>query len=153
MPGWGARNVDRLRRLYPRVPQRFWQRLDLPAAQVRVGITVMGSLFLVAAALGARTDGRSLAYQAILIGFAVHGLGHLGQAVLARGYAPGPITSMLVVLPFSIWAWLVVEDSGAVTTHVGVLVTVGILLITPTVVGVQVASLAGRRLVSRIRPR
>jgi len=151
MPGWGARNVDRLRHLYPRVPQRFWRRLDLPAVHVRVGITVMGLVFLVAAALGARTDGRAVVYQVVLIGFGVHGLGHLGQALLARGYTPGMITSVLVVLPFSIWAWRVVEDSGAVTANMGVLITVGVLLITPVIVGVHLAVFAGRRLVGRVR--
>jgi Protein of unknown function with HXXEE motif len=153
MPGWGSRNVDRLRRLYPRVPPRFWRRLDLPAVHVRAGITVMGLVFLLAAALGARTDARSIVYQVILIGFGVHGLGHLGQALLARGYAPGLITSVLVVLPFSTWAWLVVEASGAVTAHVGVLVSVGVLLITPVIIGVHLAVFAGRRLASRVRQR
>ena len=83
----------------------------------------------------------------------MHGLGHLGQALLARGYAPGLITSVLVVLPFSIWAWLVVEASGAVTAHVGVLVSVGVLLITPVIIGVHLAVFAGRQLARRVRQR
>jgi hypothetical protein len=153
MPGWGARNADRLRRLYPRVPVRFWRLLDLPAGQVRIGITVMGLLFLAAAALGARTDGVSPVYHVALIGFGVHGLGHVGQAVLARGYTPGVITSVLVVLPFSIWAWSVLDGAGAVTADLGVAVAIGVLLIAPVIVGVHLLVFAGRWLANRMHRR
>ena len=29
LPGWGRRNIPRLRRLYPRVPERVWSVLDM----------------------------------------------------------------------------------------------------------------------------
>ncbi|WP_425547298.1 HXXEE domain-containing protein [Actinomadura vinacea] len=53
---------------------------------------------------GHRTRGSSPAYQAVLLGFGLHGVAHLAQAAAVRGYTPGSVTSPLVVIPFTLWA-------------------------------------------------
>jgi hypothetical protein len=139
MPGWVGRNADRLRRRYPRLPEGVLRRLDLPATHIRVAIALMGLVFLVAAADGARTEGQSLLYQVALVGFGVHALGHVGQAVLARGYTPGVVTAVLVVAPFSVWAWLRVRAAGAVDGDGTLALLLGVLAIAPAILAAHLA--------------
>lgn len=112
MPGWGGRNLPRLRRLYPKVPERVWSVLDLPRAQVALAIGLMGAFILAASWDGARTGGRSTFFQIVLVGFGLHALVHLGQSALARGYTPGVVTAPLLVAPFTVWAWLQLDREG-----------------------------------------
>jgi hypothetical protein len=142
MPGWGARNADRLRRIYPRIPPWLLRRLDPPAFQARLAIALMGVIFLAAAIDGARTGGRSVFYQIVLIGFGVHSVFHLGQAVLARGYAPGVISAVLVVAPFSLWAWRQLESAGSVGADSTGTVVLAVVLIVPVIVGINLAAVA-----------
>jgi hypothetical protein len=141
MPGWGGRNADRLRRMYPRIPARLLRLLDFPAPQVRLAITLMAVVVALAAADGARTGGRSLFFQVALIGFGVHAVFHVGQSALARGYTPGVVTAVLVVAPFSLWAWYDVDAAGAVGDDVTGVALVGILLVAPLVILVHGAAL------------
>ena len=115
MPGWGGRNVTRLSRLYPSAPGWLWSRLDMSRSHVTVGITVMAIFMLAAAIDGVRSDGASWFYQAVLIGFGLHGIGHLAMSALARSYTPGVLTAPIIVIPFSLWAWRTLEQAGAVS--------------------------------------
>jgi len=142
MPGWGSRNAERLRRIYPRIPPWLLRRLDPPAVRARLAIALMGIIFLAAAADGVRTGGRSVFYQVVLIGFGVHSMFHLAQAVLARGYTPGVISAVLVVAPFSLWAWREIESAGSVGTDLSGLVVLAVVLIAPVIVGVNLAAFA-----------
>ena len=115
MPGWGGRNATRLARLYPSVPAWLWSRLDMSRSHVTVAITIMGVFMLAAAIDGVRSDGASWFYQAVLIGFGLHGIGHLAMSALARSYTPGVLTAPIIVIPFSWWAWHTLEQAGAVS--------------------------------------
>ena len=46
--------------------------------------------------------------------FFLHGFGHIGQAILLRRYVPGVITSVLVVIPYGVWATGRVLSTGTV---------------------------------------
>jgi hypothetical protein len=140
LPGWLGRNAERLKRIYPRIPSSLLRRWDLPARQVRLAIVVMGAIFALAAADGARTDGRSQFFQVVLIGFGVHALVHVAQAILARAYTPGVITAVLVVAPFSWWAWQQLEWAGAAGSGSIGPAIIGVLLIAPAIVGVNMAA-------------
>ncbi|QFY08154.1 HXXEE domain-containing protein [Nonomuraea phyllanthi] len=87
---------------FPEVSQRH--------ATVAIGL--MGGVMAGASALGARTGGRSPVFQAALLGFGAHGVVHLAQAAVARRYTPGLVTSPLVVLPFTAWAWRRLRTAG-----------------------------------------
>ncbi|MCK2220594.1 HXXEE domain-containing protein [Actinomadura sp. ATCC 31491] len=108
-----------LRAARPRLEQRFpavpWARLELSQAHVTVAIGLMGGVMAGAAALGARTGGRSPVFQAVLAGFGAHGAGHLAQAAVVRGYTPGALTSPVVVIPFTVWAWRRLKAAGVPT--------------------------------------
>lgn len=94
---------------YPRVP---WERLEVSQRHASVAIALMGGVVAGTAAVGARTGGRSRAFQAVLAGFGAHGVVHLAQAAAVRGYTPGSVTAPLVVLPFTAWAWRRLRAAG-----------------------------------------
>jgi hypothetical protein len=105
VPRWLERKVPELRERFPDVPDRIWRELEsMNASRYAVAIGVMGLLVAAAAVDGYRTGGRSPAYQAALLGFGLHGVGHVAQAAAVRGYTPGAATSPLVVIPFALWA-------------------------------------------------
>ncbi|WP_374112820.1 HXXEE domain-containing protein [Streptomyces sp. MNU89] len=88
----------------PQVPERLWQRLEsIDEREFATAVAARGVLITAAAADGYRTGGRSALYQTAPNGFGLHGLAHLAQAAAVRG-TPGAATSLLVVIPFSLWA-------------------------------------------------
>lgn len=95
--------------------------LPVPASIRRRGVTVRyvatsvaGVGFVVAAAArrGSRTRGRSALYQNALLGFGLHGLGHVGMSLVARGYTSGVATAPTVVVPFWLWATRALRQAG-----------------------------------------
>ncbi|WP_181019408.1 HXXEE domain-containing protein [Nonomuraea typhae] len=109
MAAWMRENRAQLEERFPRVP---WGRFELSQKQVNVAIGLMAGVIAGAAADGARTGGRSPVFQSVLAGFGLHGLVHLAQAAIVRGYTPGVVTSPLMVLPFSVWAWRRLKAAG-----------------------------------------
>ncbi|MGW6195356.1 HXXEE domain-containing protein [Kribbella sp. NPDC055110] len=93
----------------------FSQRTDLPAPLTKAlpmsrtesatAIGLTGVAMAAASAAGAATGGRSRFFQASLMGFGLHAGTHLAQSAVLRRYTPGLITTPLVVIPFSVWAW------------------------------------------------
>jgi hypothetical protein len=81
------------------VRQRGLTQRYFATAVATVGLVVAG-----ASVHGYRTRGRSAVYQNVLLAFGLHGLGHIGVSVLARGYTSGVATAPTVVVPFWLWA-------------------------------------------------
>jgi hypothetical protein len=80
------------------------RRRGVTARYVATGIPAVGLVVAAAALRGSRTRGRSAVYQNALLGFGLHGLGHIGVSLLARGYTSGVATAPTVVVPFWLWA-------------------------------------------------
>jgi hypothetical protein len=78
---------------------------------VATGVAAVGLLIAAASVRGYRTRGRSAFYQNILLGFGLHGLGHIGASVLARSYTSGVATAPTVVVPFWLWATRTLEQA------------------------------------------
>jgi hypothetical protein len=76
------------------------------------GVAAVGLVVAAAAVHGYRTQGRSAFYQNALLGFGLHGLGHLGISLLTRSYASGVATSPTIVLPFWLWATRALNQAG-----------------------------------------
>ncbi|MFE3495473.1 HXXEE domain-containing protein [Streptomyces sp. NPDC059175] len=104
-PRWVRENVPHLRERFPGAPESLWRTMEsVNAREFTVAVGAMAAVVGAAATAGARSGGRSGFYQAALNGFGLHGLVHLAQAALVRGYTPGSATSPLIVLPFTLWA-------------------------------------------------
>ncbi|MER5597528.1 HXXEE domain-containing protein [Streptomyces sp. NPDC002265] len=104
VPRWRS-HVPGLRGRFPRVPDRIWRHLEsVDEREFATAVAGMAVVVAAAAADGYRTGGRSAFYQGALNGFGLHGLVHLAQAAVVRGYTPGSATSPVVVIPFTLWA-------------------------------------------------
>ena len=98
----------------------------------------MGAVILAAAADGWRTHGTSVFFQVMLIGFGIHGFGHLGQSALTGGYTPGVLTAPTIVIPFAWWAWHTLGAGHVVgpdTPQNIALAVVGLLVVLPGIHG------------------
>ena len=84
----------------------------LTSRYVACGVAAVGLVVAAAAVDGYRTQGRSAFYQNALLGFGLHGLGHLGMSLLTRSYASGAGTSPTIVLPFWLWATRALNQAG-----------------------------------------
>ncbi|MFK4086484.1 HXXEE domain-containing protein [Kribbella sp. NPDC020789] len=79
-------------------------------AATAIGLT--GVAMAAASAAGAASEGRSKFFQASLLGFGLHAGTHIAQSVALRRYTPGLVTTPLVVIPYSVWAWRRLKRSG-----------------------------------------
>ncbi|MFD8271925.1 HXXEE domain-containing protein [Streptomyces flaveolus] len=105
VPGWWRRNLPALRERYPAVPETVWRRAaSVEPREFAVAVGAMAVIVAAASTAGRLTGGRSAAYQTALNAFGLHGLVHLAQAGLVRGYTPGAATSPLLVVPYTLWA-------------------------------------------------
>ncbi|MFG2559593.1 HXXEE domain-containing protein [Streptomyces sp. NPDC048496] len=72
-----------------------------------------------ASADGARSGGRSPFFRTVLVGFGLHGIVHMAQALAYRGYTPGVATAPTVVIPYSLWAVRRLKAAGIESGGVG----------------------------------
>ncbi|MCL2850384.1 MAG: HXXEE domain-containing protein [Micrococcales bacterium] len=82
----------------------------LSDAHSRVAISVMGVAFAAASAAGVVTRGRSPVFRGALLGFGLHGYGHLLASALTRGYTSGAVSAATTVIPYWHWARKVLAD-------------------------------------------
>lgn len=93
------------------IPRELAAR-GLAQGHITTAISIMGGVMAAAAIDGARSQGRGRLFQTVLLGFGLHGVGHLGQAALARRWTSGARTSPTVVIPFWIWASRALARNG-----------------------------------------
>lgn len=75
-----------------------------------------------------------LLYLAVLAVFFFHVFTHLGQTVYLKMYTPGVVTAVLIVLPYSLYAYYRLLDEGVVSvTDIGWSLVVVLLLLPPAV--------------------
>jgi hypothetical protein len=86
MPGWGRPEPGPVSGDTSLGPRPGLGPAGRDRRHVTAAIAMMGGLMLAAAARGAQTGGRSVAYQTALTGFGLHAVSHLGQSVVVRGY-------------------------------------------------------------------
>jgi hypothetical protein len=131
---WGLRESDDLTPLQRRlVGVATSTRRRFTIAVAFVGCVVVGAT--VAGVIDPNGIGIRI-YTTILGGYFLHAFVHVGQSVVLRGYTPGLVTAVLVVISVSLclyWRLLSVQlvDIGLVTTT-GLL---GLVLFVPIVVG------------------
>jgi hypothetical protein len=79
---------------------------------VATAIPAVGLVVAAAAVRGYRTQGHSALYQNALLGFGLHGLGHIGMSAVTGRYVSGAATSPVIVLPFWLWATRALNQGG-----------------------------------------
>ena len=121
---WAVHDLEELftmqatsRKVFERLPEAVplpagWREGGMSQRQIVTGISIMGAVMGAASVAGYRTRGRSRFYQTVLLGFGLHGIGHLGVAAGVGGYASGVATSPTVVIPFWLAATRRLDASG-----------------------------------------
>jgi hypothetical protein len=112
MPGWSHKAPAQVQAVFPAVPDAVVKQLPMSRAEAATAIGLTGLVMAAAAADGARTGGASKLFQASLVGFGLHAGTHLAQSAVLRRYTPGLVTTPLVVIPYSVWAWRRLKRSG-----------------------------------------
>lgn len=113
MRHWTHRVVPRLRARHPWVPEPVWAAVSNETGRMAVAVSLVGVPVALAAARGARTEGRSALFQAAVTAYGAHGVGHVAASVLARDYTPGALTSPVFVVPYALWAHHRLRRAGA----------------------------------------
>lgn len=119
------------------VPDGVTEQIDqLTVLQESLAIAVVGLGVAAATVLGWRSRGRNLLFQAAVLGFGIHGIAHLAQAVAVGGYIPGLVMSVLLVVPYGFWAtWrlhragLLPRRRGTVAAAAGIALTVTLVVL------------------------
>lgn len=112
MPGWSQKAPEQLESVWPGVPSPVKRQLPMSRTEAATAIGLTGLVMAAASASGAASGGRSRFFQASLAGFGLHAGTHVAQSVLLRRYTPGLVTTLLVVIPFSLWAQRRLRRSG-----------------------------------------
>ncbi|MEV0898580.1 HXXEE domain-containing protein [Actinoplanes sp. NPDC049802] len=100
---WSERTVPRL--LAEGWPPGLVESIGSTTPRFALAAALVGVAVLAAAVQGARTDGESRFFRAALLVFGWHGAVHAAQAIALRDYVPGLVTAVVLVIPYSIWAW------------------------------------------------
>ena len=94
------------------LPRPLAKVLPMSRTEAATAIGITGVAIAAASAAGAATGGRSRFFQATLFGFGLHAGTHIAQSLALRRYTPGLVTTPLVVIPFSVWAWRRLRAEG-----------------------------------------
>jgi hypothetical protein len=94
--------LSKLPRAVP-VPD-VWRREGISQRHFVAGVGMMGLVMSTATTLGVRSEARSPVFRGVLLGFGLHGFGHLAMAAVARQYVSGAVTAPTMVIPFWLWA-------------------------------------------------
>jgi Protein of unknown function with HXXEE motif len=100
---WSRQTTTKLRA--EGLPGWLVDSVTTTTARFAVAAAVVGVAVLLVTRHGLHTAGRSPVFQAAVLVFGWHGLVHVGQAAILRGYVPGLVNAVLVVVPYAVWAW------------------------------------------------
>lgn len=112
MPSWSQEAPAQVREVFPQAPDAVVNQLPMSRAEATTAIALTGLVIAAASASGARSGGASKLFQASLVGFGLHAGTHLAQSAVLRRYTPGLVTTPLVVIPYSVWAWRRLKRNG-----------------------------------------
>ncbi|AGS67738.1 hypothetical protein B446_04550 [Streptomyces collinus Tu 365] len=151
VPRWVRARLPELRERFPRVPEAVWRQVgSVDAREFTTAVAAMAAVVAAAAADGHRTGGRSAVYRTALDAFGLHGVVHLAQAAVLRGYTPGSVTSPLVVIPFTLWARARLRRAGVLRPTRPRDLALGLVFATAATTGTHALA---RRLQGPRRPR
>jgi Protein of unknown function with HXXEE motif len=139
MGAWSGRAAERIHERFPRIPRPVVQAVETTPTQATVAVGVIGGIVTWSSlrALRSRSVDTGLFLPA-LAAYTGHAFTHLGESAVAGGYTPGAITSPLIVLPYSVWAWQTLRHAGlADRQRVLRAAGLGMALMAPAIFGAQ----------------
>lgn len=133
---WIKKNrADLHNRLPARIIRVIERDLSMETASFAVAVCFMllgVSIATVWAGVSLDRGGSMLPFAAALAVFFVHAFMHMGQALVLRRYTPGVLTSIAIVLPYSVYAYHRLLADGVLTWKLAALgVPVGFICAAP----------------------
>jgi hypothetical protein len=92
------------------------ERLRMDQRQSWVAVGLMGAIVALACHAGAKTEGRSKSYRAVVAGLEGHVATHLVASAIQRRYTAGVLTAVPVMLPGAAAARRELRDAGSLLT-------------------------------------
>ncbi|MUG70259.1 HXXEE domain-containing protein [Paenibacillus validus] len=133
--------------IYRKVPRRFRNTLDsfsrMTAPQFSVAVCLEFVVFVPCTFMAAEHGSYLLflGFNAVML---LHVFMHIGQAVFVRMLVPGVVTSVLIILPYTIYVFYRLLSEKLITlTDIGLSLPLGLLLIPILLLGHK----AGEKLV------
>ena len=138
MPAWLSEHRAALSGLLQGMPAMgdgsLLLHLDTGGIALAMGAILLLFVAVTAAAVSSAYKIALYAYALVLGGFFVHGFGHIGQALVWRGYTPGVVTALLVVIPASVFLYARLWRSRMLGPAESVLLTAaGAALVVPAI--------------------
>ena len=97
-------------------PEPIRAHLPVSTADFTVGVAIIFAIFLLASAVDAPRvrAGKAPRFSLVLIALLVlNAFTHVLQAIVMRGYTPGVVTSILLVIPYGWLVWTSHRDTEA----------------------------------------
>ncbi len=105
---WLHKNRNKIyKRLPPKIADRIVKQFSMTTAQFAAAVIVI-FLFVSAATISAiyylynGTSWSLYFFIAVSLVFFIHAFTHIGQTIIFRSIAPGTITSVIIIIPYSI---------------------------------------------------
>ena len=127
------------------IQQRLVETVASTRRRFAIAVAFVGSVGVGATVAGTvDPNGFGLViYATILGGYFLHAFGHLIQSFILRGYTPGLVTAIVLVIPVSLYLYWRLLAADLLDTRIAtVTCVVGFLLFAPIVVGAK--TLSGR---------
>jgi hypothetical protein len=109
-----------------------------PTREFVVAALAVGSLLFAMTAVATQrpTGVWGLLFAVFLGGYFLHAFLHVGQSVLLRGYTPGVVTAVGVVVPVSAYLYRLLFETGILDGRLAILTALlGIVVFFPVVLG------------------
>lgn len=143
--GWSQRWEPTRRDDISRVQRQIVGLLASGRRRFTLAVAIVGCVIIGATVVGV-SDPNGIGmvfYLTILGGYFLHAFVHLGQSLVFRGYTPGLITAVLLVIPTSLYLYWRLLLTPLVDAGIAVATGVfGIVVFVPIVVGAK--KVAGR---------
>ncbi|CAM2858771.1 HXXEE domain-containing protein [Paenibacillus sediminis] len=129
---WMKRNRAHLYNLLSaRMVNVMERNFSMSTASFAVAVSVMligVSYAAVSAGLSVDHGGSMLPFAGALAVFFLHAFTHIGQAIYVQRYTPGVLTSIIIVLPYSVYAYYRLFGDSLITWKIALLgIPVGFL--------------------------
>lgn len=129
------RFVQKNRERFPKPLRGF---AAITTLQFTIGVTILFALILLALFLATRPQRDMTLFTICLAIFLLHVITHVALSFFFRSYTPGLVTAVLVVLPYSLYAFHRLFTDGLLSTDdVTTSLLVGAVLAVPIIVGVR----------------
>lgn len=116
---WLTNNAEAIRsRIGGRLPRFFVRRIESvlrkKTSELALPILLIFAMASLSAYLAAEQGAKGL-FLLASAAFFVHGFGHMGQAMVLNRYVPGAMTSLVLIVPYSLLLFRRLLDEGVLT--------------------------------------